>query len=118
MNIIIQSLGFRSSEALENLIKEKVSAIKCDQMTGANVILYKGPSSTPGNDYCEIQLAVPGKNHFVKKHSEYFEIAVRECVDILSQMTQKAKTKIQRVHTKPIDQLRTDEYPDFIDVIN
>lgn len=114
MNIIIQSLGFKSSEALENFIKEKVSGIKSDQMISANVVLYKGPASEPGNDYCEIQLAMPGKNHFVKKHSEHFETSVRECVDILSQMIQNARKKIQRFSTNR----DMDDYPDFTDVIN
>ncbi|MFT3912169.1 MAG: HPF/RaiA family ribosome-associated protein [Ferruginibacter sp.] len=118
MNIIIQSLGFKSSEALENLIREKVSGIKCDQLIGANVVLYKGSSSNPGNDYCEIQLTMPGKNHFVKKHSEYFETAIRECVDILSQMIQKTKQKIQRTQLRFSNNFRADEFPDFVDVIN
>lgn len=93
MDIIIQSLGFKSSEALENFVNEKIRAIKGDNIIRANVTLYKGPSSNPESDYCEIRLEVPGNDHFVKKHSQYFETSVAECADILNQMIRKAKTK-------------------------
>jgi putative sigma-54 modulation protein len=93
MDIIIQSLGFKASDHLENYIREKINAIKDDQVIRANVILYKGPSSTPESDYCEIRLEVPGNDHFVKKNSLYFETSVSECVDILSQMIKKAQEK-------------------------
>ncbi|MEO8769864.1 MAG: HPF/RaiA family ribosome-associated protein [Ferruginibacter sp.] len=93
MNIIIQSLGFKSSESLEIFIREKISNIKDDKIIRANVILFKGPASNPENDYCEIRLEVPGNDHFVKKHSAHFEVAITECVDILTQMLTKAKEK-------------------------
>ena len=93
MDIIIQSLGFKSSESLENFIREKINTIKEDKMIRANVVLFKGPATNPENDYCEIRLEVPGNDHFVKKHSQYFEVAVTECIDILSQMISKAKGK-------------------------
>lgn len=93
MEIIIQSLGFKASGSLEQLIKEKINAIKDDQIIGANVVLYKGPASNPENDYCEIRLKVPGNDHFVKKHSQYFETSASECINILSQMITKSKEK-------------------------
>ncbi|MBC7535958.1 MAG: HPF/RaiA family ribosome-associated protein [Ferruginibacter sp.] len=93
MDIIIQSLGFKAGEALETFIREKINGVKDDKVVRANVVLYKGPASNPENDYCEIRLEVPGNDHFVKKHSLYFETAVSECVDILSQMIKKSKEK-------------------------
>lgn len=91
MDIIIQSLGFKAGEALENFIREKISALKSDYIVRANVTLFKGPDSNPENNYCEIRLEVPGNDHFVKKSSQYFETSVSECVDVLTQMIKKAK---------------------------
>lgn len=104
MDTIIQSLGFKAGETLENFIREKVNSIKDDRIIRANVVLYKGPASNPENDYCEIRLEVPGNDHFVKKHSQYFETSVSECVDILSQMITKSRSKmINRRHTEDIE---------------
>ncbi len=97
MDIIIQSLGFNAGESLETFIKEKVSTLKSDTIIRANVTLFKGPAGNPETDYCEIRLEVPGNDHFVKKHSAYFETSVSECVEVLSQQIQKAKNK-QAVH--------------------
>ncbi len=98
MDIIIQSLGFTIGEALDSFIKEKVSSIKGDKIVRANVTLYKGPASNTESDYCEIRLEVPGNDPFVKKHSTHFEVAVSECVEVLSQMMNKAKDRIAGRH--------------------
>jgi putative sigma-54 modulation protein len=92
MDIIIQSLGFKASEDLENLVRKKLGTLKSDRIVRANVILYKGPDSNP-DDYCEIRLEVPGNDAFVKKHSPNFETAISECVEVLSQQEKKAKDK-------------------------
>jgi|GEM_PF-365934 len=93
MDIIIQSLGFKAGDTLEGFINDKVSGLKSDHIVRANVVLYKGADSDPENNYCEIRLEVPGKDHFVKKHSPYFETSVSECVEILTQMIKKSKDK-------------------------
>jgi putative sigma-54 modulation protein len=93
MDIIIQSLGFRAGENLENFIREKLSALKSDDIVRANVVLHKGPASDPDSDYCEIRLEVPGRDPFVKKNSRYFETSVSECVEVLTQMLKKSKEK-------------------------
>lgn len=93
MDIIIQSLGFTAGENLEGFVREKVGALKSDTIVRANVTLFKGADSDPENNFCEIRLEVPGNDHFVKKHSQYFETSVSECVDVLSGMIQKAKEK-------------------------
>ncbi|RYY12239.1 MAG: HPF/RaiA family ribosome-associated protein [Chitinophagaceae bacterium] len=93
MDIIIQSLGFKAGDSLESFIREKVNGLKSDHIIRANVVLYKGAASNPENDYCEIRLEVPGNDHFVKKHSPYFETSVSECVEILTQMLKKSKDK-------------------------
>jgi putative sigma-54 modulation protein len=93
MDIIIQSLGFKAGDSLETFIREKVESLKSDRIVRANVTLYMGPDSNPENNYCEIRLEVPGNDHFVKKHSQYFETSVSECVDVLTQMIKKSKDK-------------------------
>jgi len=93
MDIIIQSLGFKTGDTLEGFINEKVGALKSDTIVRANVTLFKGPDNNPENNYCEIRLEVPGNDHFVKKHSAHFETAVSECVDILTQKINKSKDK-------------------------
>lgn len=103
MDIIIQSLGFKAGDTLENFVKEKVNTLKSDSIVRANVVLYKGADGAPENNYCEIRLEVPGNDHFVKKHSEHFEPAVTECVEVLEQMIQKSKDKnVDRRHAEAI----------------
>jgi len=93
MDIIIQSLGFKAGDNLEGFVNDKVGSLKSDNIVRANVTLYKGAESDPENNFCEIRLEVPGNDHFVKKHSPYFETSVSECVEILTQMIKKSKDK-------------------------
>ena len=93
MDIIIQSLGFSAGESLEGFIREKLSGLKADNIVRANVTLFLGPQSNPENNYCEIRLEVPGNDHFVKKQGVYFETAVTECVEVLTQKINKSKEK-------------------------
>jgi ribosome-associated translation inhibitor RaiA len=95
MDIIIQSLGFKAGDTLENFIREKINTLKSDEIVRANVTLFKGPAGNPENDYCEVRLEVPGNDHFVKKHSQYFETSLSECVEVLTQMIKKTKDKIK-----------------------
>jgi ribosome-associated translation inhibitor RaiA len=93
MDIIIQSLGFKAGETLESFVKRKLQALKDDRIVRANVTFFKGPDSTPENNYCEIRLEVPGNDHFVKKQGKYFETAAAECIDVLTQKLMKLKEK-------------------------
>jgi len=70
-----------------------MNTLKSDNIVRANVTLYKGPAGNPESDYCEIRLEVPGNDLFVKKHSQYFETAVSECVEVLSLQIKKSKDK-------------------------
>jgi len=101
MDIIIQSLGFKAGESLEGFIREKLETVKSDRIVKADVTLYKGADSDPENNFCEIKLEVPGNNYFVKKHSQYFETSVSECVDVLKQQVSKNKEK--HVHALQAD---------------
>jgi len=100
MDVIIQSLGFKASDDLENYIHEKLGKLKpSDHIIRANVVLFQGPDRATPNDYCEIRLEVPGPDLFVKEHAAYFEQAVDEAVNKLQTMIRKKKEKeVDRWH--------------------
>jgi putative sigma-54 modulation protein len=94
MDVIVQSLGFRASETLENYIREKLEKIRPNEnIIRANVALFQGPDRATKSDYCEIRLEVPGPDVFVKEHAADFEQAVDTCVHKLEKMLRKAKEK-------------------------
>jgi putative sigma-54 modulation protein len=96
MDVIIQSLGFKAGDQLEGFVQEKLSKLNnmSDTIVRANVTLFKGSDANPENNYCEIRLEVPGNDHFVKKNSERFEMAVVDAVDTLQNMLRKSKEKM------------------------
>lgn len=93
MKVIVQSLGFRASEALENFIREKLKVIKYDKLIGANVVLHKGAENTPNNNHCEIRLEIPGNDVFAKRNSLYFETAISACIEALNETLKRSKSK-------------------------
>jgi Ribosome-associated protein Y (PSrp-1) len=104
MDIIIQSLGFKASDHLENFVREKLEKIvkESDKVIRANVTLYAASESNPNNNVCEIRLEVPGNDHFVKKGSDVFEKAITECTDALQNIIRKARDKqISNRHVEP-----------------
>lgn len=124
MDIIIQSLGFKASEQLEDFAREKINSLKYDKIVRANIILYKGPESEPGNSYCEIRLEIPGNDPFVKKHSAYFETAITDCTEVLQEILRQLRTKKQLRRQADavaiqdaVNQAETDLDPDLEDVV-
>ena len=104
MDIIIQSLGFKASEHLEEFVREKVNraVLESDKVVRANVTLYAASESNPNNNVCEIRLEVPGNDHFVKKGSDLFEKAITECTDALQKIIRRSKDKqISNRHVEP-----------------
>ncbi len=95
MNIIIQTLGFKGSAALEGLIREKLAKVDhhAHGITQTDVILTKGPESEVNNCYCEIKADMRGTAPFVKKHCETFEQAIAEAVIALEAIINKNKDK-------------------------
>lgn len=94
MDIIIQSLGFKASDALEVYIREKLGKLTPnDRIVRANVILFLGPDRATQNNYCEIRLEVPGNDLFVKESDPEFEQAVDQAVNKLQGMWRKARDK-------------------------
>jgi len=102
MDIIIQSLGFKASESLEDYVREKLGKLKPnDHIIRANVVLFQGPNRSTPNDYCEIRLEVPGNDHFVKESSLEFEQAIDSAVNKLQKLVRKSKEKqVDRWHGK------------------
>ena len=94
MDVIIQSLGFKAGEELENYIREKLEKLKPnEQIIRANVTLFLGPDRATPNDYCELRLEVPGNDLFVKESAADFEQAVDETVNKLQGILRKQKEK-------------------------
>lgn len=103
MDVIIQSLGFKASEHLEDYIREKLEKLTpSDGIIRANVVLFQGPEKATANDYCEIRLEVPGNDLFVKEHSAYFEQAIDESVNKLQAILRKNKEKATNRRQKGI----------------
>lgn len=102
MDIIIQHLGFETSETLDSFIREKVSALKSDKIVRANVTLYLASEGNPENQVCEIRLEVPGNDLFVKKGAVHFETSISDCVDIL-------QSKLKRQRDKSVDRRHGNE---------
>ncbi|MDB5223732.1 MAG: hypothetical protein JWN83_2399 [Chitinophagaceae bacterium] len=104
MDIIIQSLGFKTSDHLEDFIREKLDKVvlESDKAIRGNVTLYAGSASNPNNNVCEIRIEVPGNDHFVKKSSDMFEKAITECIEALQQIIRKTRDKqISNRHVEP-----------------
>jgi len=95
MDIILQSIGFKASDSLEQFVHEKLSKIDnhVHNIMRVDVTLTKGPDAELRNNYCEIRLEIPGYDHFVKKNSSSFEHAIAESVDALQHMVEKTKDK-------------------------
>jgi len=124
MNIIIQSLGFKASEALEAMIAEKLNSLPSDRINSATVTLYKGPETETADNYCEIRLDMPGNDPFVKRHDAHFETAANHCVDVLKKVLQQQKEKHIRERQgsatliqDTINQAETDQDPELEDVV-
>jgi putative sigma-54 modulation protein len=95
MDIIIQSLGFKAEESLENYVREKLNKLKPDdQIIRANVTLFLGADKNTRDTFCEIRLEVPGNDLFVKESAkDDFEQAVDSAVNKLQSILRKAKEK-------------------------
>lgn len=101
MDVIIQSLGFKHSNNLEEYINEKLQKLTPgDQIVRANVTLFQGPDSAVESDYCEIRLEVPGPDLFIKEKSTGFEQSIDECINKLQGILRKQKEKMVDSHRR------------------
>jgi len=95
MDVIIQSLGFKAGEELENYVREKLNKLTPnDQIVRANVTMYIGADKNIPDTFCEIRLEVPGDDLFVKESAkDNFEQAVDTTVSKLQNILRKQKEK-------------------------
>lgn len=95
MDIIIQSLGFKASDHLEQYTREHIGKID-NHVHGAiraDVTFFKGPDSDPNNNHCEIRVEVPGNDLFAKKGCPSFEQAVVATVEAIEKIARRNKDK-------------------------
>jgi len=102
MDIIIQSLGFKAGDGLEDFISEKLEKFDRElDIIRANVTLYIGSAANPDRCYCEMRLEVPGNDLFVKKNSDSFEKAIVDTIHALQKNIHKSKERqLDRNHGK------------------
>ena len=95
MDVIIQSLGFKAGEELENYVREKLGKLSPnDHIVRANVTMYVGADKNIPDTFCEIRLEVPGNDLFVKESAkDNFEQAVDSTVNKLQSILRKQKDK-------------------------
>lgn len=95
MDVIIQSLGFKAGEALEDHVREKLEKLTPNEnIVRANVTMFVGADKNTPDTWCEIRLEVPGNDLFVKESAkDDFEQAVDAAVNKLQSMLRKAKEK-------------------------
>lgn len=93
MIINLQTVHFKASPDLEAYVHEKVGKVFEQNSTiiHADVILSEGASGNIENKWCEITLAIPGKNHVVKKNSDVYEKSIAEAVEALQKIMRRKK---------------------------
>lgn len=96
MNILIQSVNFRTGRTLEKFIREKVSRVfnHCNNIIRADIVLRKGENGNLENKLCEIRLIIPGYDHFVKVGSDVYEKSILQAVDTLQKILRRNKTRL------------------------
>jgi putative sigma-54 modulation protein len=97
MQINIQSPHVTPTEALTKFVKNKTGKLShfYERIEGAEVFLKIGKSDSADDKVCEIRLAIPGNDLFVKKQSDTFEDAVTKVVDAMHGEVDKMKTKFE-----------------------
>jgi ribosome-associated translation inhibitor RaiA len=80
-----KSMHFKVSNQLKKSIRKKVGKLfdHDSSIIRAHVTLFEVASGNPKNQFCDIQLSVPGENYFVKKNSESYENSILTAVDAL-----------------------------------
>jgi len=93
MDIRIQSLKFNADQKLINYIEKKLSKLPkfYDEVSKVEVVLSLLPDYE--NKKVKVMVDVPGNQIVVERHSDKFEKAVVECVDVLKDLLVKAKEK-------------------------
>lgn len=93
--IVFQSVHFKASAHLEEFVKQKVAKLfkQDSSIIRIDITLFEGAAGNLNNQFCEIQISVPGENHFIKKNSENYEKSVLSAVSGLQKVLRRKKTK-------------------------
>ena len=96
MKINLQSLHFKASDNLKELVEEKVGKLSRfdDKIISADVTLFSDDGKNIDNRVCEIRLVVPGYDDFVKRNAESFEEAIADAVETLQKILRRKKDKV------------------------
>ena len=95
MEILINSVNFKTGATLEAFVREKVGKLftQCNQIIRANVILRKRENRSPENKLCEIRLMIPGNDHFVRKCTAIYEKSILQAVEVLQKILRRNKSR-------------------------
>jgi ribosome hibernation promoting factor len=96
MEIIIDSVNFKTGAALDEFVREKVSKLfnQCNKIIRAYVILRESENRNPENKLCEIRLMIPGNDHFVTKCTGVYEKSILQAVGVLQKIIRRKKNKM------------------------
>lgn len=98
MEIILNSVNFKTDTALEIFVKEKVGKLfhQSNKIIRANVTLREAEKKNPENKLCEIRLMIPGNDHFVRKCTAVYEKSILQAVEALQKIIRREKIKTIR----------------------
>lgn len=98
MEIIINSVNFKTDTALEIFVREKVGKLfhQCNKIIRANVTLREAEKGSFENKLCEIRLMIPGNDHFVRKCTAVYEKSISQAVEGLQKIIRREKIKAIR----------------------
>lgn len=99
MNINVRSIHFDADVKLIAFIQDRL--VKLDQfhdrILGGDVFLrLENDSANRENKVVEIRLAVPGREHFAKRHGKSFEEAAIGAVDALRSQVERTKERLRK----------------------
>jgi putative sigma-54 modulation protein len=95
MKINIQTLDFSPKQDLLDLVNEKVGKLEkfSDRIVEARVLLRVEKADKRDNKVCEVRLAIPGNDLFVRKQFESFEEGIQKVTDSLQRQIKEWKEK-------------------------
>lgn len=93
MNININAVKFKTSEKLEEFIREKVGKLERanDEIIAADVTLKVDKPESENNKIVDIRLSLRGNDSFASKQADSFEEATLQCVDAIKNQLQRRK---------------------------
>lgn len=93
MNININAVKFKTSDKLEDFIREKVGKLERanDEIIEAEVTLKLDKPESENNKIVDIRISLRGNDAFASKRGNSFEEATMECIDAVKNQLQRRK---------------------------